>query len=834
MQIPAPCRSIGPRFPKRLRVAVASLLLAGLAAVPCAGQRDLPEVVRTLLEDAERYRESGRVDDAIAAYERALELGPATTAAYLSLGALLHENGSRERALEVFQAGLEVEPDDQDLLFNAAVTSLELDRLEAALSLAQRGSGRRGADVRFDQLRAAVLRRLDRHEESVRALEDARRKSPRDPRILYALGNAYHDVGRAEDSIRAYRDALERDGDFLRARYNLGAVLFEQGRYAEALSEYGLALAPIIEAFENGQDVDPVHARAFRNLGAIHVQNESWEGASVAYARAVSLQPEDPSSQFQLGMVRFRLGDAEAARSALERVLELSDEGRPTAHLVLAKIARQDERHEDATRHAEVAVEELDGSDREDALVLLAETRSLLGRSEEARDAYRRLLDLAPDRVEALVGLGIELRRSGRVEEARPLLQRARELAPGHPAVALELASLARQDGDRDLERRLYDEILSDRDLWPVRLNLALLLLREGDTAGARDQLRRILPDEAGAGPEPGPEVRDTVATVYGSVLIRQGDLAAAESVFSRVEGGDSGASAREAQGVLAALRGDLETAARTLGELPLDLPASRGNLGQVLWLLGRDEEAAPLLQAAAEASPSAVPLAAALADLAWRGGDREEAVRRFEAVERVCRGGQAEPDRAEVRGGRYRISVGSAAAHQELCTWSNKALARLRVAEASSRLGRSPSEAARLADRALAGGVEGPDRDLALLVRGSVRAGEPDARAAISDLEEALSGELSARARLVGLTNLGVAKLREGDRTGALRDLEAALRATSDPPEPAIWAAARAYDHPGGDLTRARELYLVLAAGSGPRAGEAAERAESLRSFVR
>lgn len=70
---------------------------------------------------------------AIVAYRQAIEADPALPAAYLSLGALLHESGELVAALSVYDAALARSPLDPDLHYNRAIVLEDLTRPDDAL-----------------------------------------------------------------------------------------------------------------------------------------------------------------------------------------------------------------------------------------------------------------------------------------------------------------------------------------------------------------------------------------------------------------------------------------------------------------------------------------------------------------------------------------------------------------------------------------------------------------------------------------------------------------------------------------------------------------------------
>ena len=270
---------------------VVTLLAALAVSSPTAAQDDVPEVVRSLLEQATRAAGAGRTEDALELYRQARELGPQVVQVYVDQGALLAGTGEFEAALESFQAGLRIEPDDRDLGFNAAVAALRLNRFDVAAGHARRVVENHPRDVDARLLQASALDRLNRHAEALSALQAADNLAPGNPRILYSLGNQYQRTGQAEQAVDAYRQAVRKDKKLLPAHFNLGAVLFELGRLDEALAAYEIALAPIDDAFRKGQAVDPVNALAYRNLGAIHLQASAFQKAVQALSKARQLAP---------------------------------------------------------------------------------------------------------------------------------------------------------------------------------------------------------------------------------------------------------------------------------------------------------------------------------------------------------------------------------------------------------------------------------------------------------------------------------------------------------------------------------------------------------------
>ncbi len=811
------------------------------AAVALNAQDDVPEVVRTQIEAGDRHRDAGRYDEAIAAYREAIRRGPSTVDVYVSLGALFHQRGELERSLEVFLEGLEIDGNHRDLLYNAAVVALALDRVEEARSYASRGLEDAPRDVELLMVESSALVRLERVEEALRPLEVAVDVRAGDPRILFRLGNLYHQLGRRQEAVDAYRKAVKRDRGMVRAYYNLGAVLFEEERFEEALEAYRVALEPLEKAMDAGQEIDPIHARAFLNLGAIHSRRSEWPFALAAYQRAVRLSPELPEGQYNLGYALVELERFEEATEAYEQALALDAE-LPLAYLHLGQIARRKGAFEDAARWLEAGMPRFTESSRLTALWALAECRRELGDPSGVEAAYRQILEQRPEDAGALLSLGRHLRQQDRGDEARPLLEQVRSLVPEESSAALELAALARSDGDDATEIRLYREILetsgSRPEMWPVRLNLALLLLRNGDVTAARGHLDELARAPSGRSAKNGAklpeEQRRLIATLRGLLSALEGDIRNARRQLSGIQ---ESAAATTAVAILDAVEGRPAKAVPTLQtgwEQTADGPLgalARANLGLALWSAGRSQDALPHLQAAAAAFPRQPAPRAALGDVELRRGRPADAAEHLTAASELC---ADTGTRSELPADFFEIALGESTG---LCSWVERSLGIAWVADALQRLapavaGRDSVRALRAQlDRALGLPLRPADRALALYARGTLALASGSPQSARQDLTRALGGELPDRLVALARNNLGVAWARSGNSDEARRTL-AAARATGAPA--AALNLGILADEPGGDPQQALELYGEYLKSGGPRRQEVAAWVERLRRIYR
>jgi tetratricopeptide (TPR) repeat protein len=124
-----------------------------------------------------------------------------------------------------------------------------------------------------------------------------------------SLARATEELGRVDDAARAYETALKlKPGDdALRSR--LGIMLLRAGREPQAL--------PLLRDLADRNTTVP---EVWIALGRLSFDQNDLPAAEKAFARATTLRDDGPV-WYDLGIVRFRLGNRAGALQAYERAL---------------------------------------------------------------------------------------------------------------------------------------------------------------------------------------------------------------------------------------------------------------------------------------------------------------------------------------------------------------------------------------------------------------------------------------------------------------------------------------------------------------------------------
>ena len=259
---------------------------------------------------------------------------------------------------------------------------------------------------------------------------------------------------RDAEAEALFREALKEAPGLPDAHYGLSLVMLARG-------EREVALRHATFAANNNPE-----ARMSAHLGLCHIELKSFIRASEALKRATRLDPNDKSSWNNLGIARRALGDGEGARLAFARALELDptfENAKANAALLQAEMAQRpsaeptaempdgriDELDAPVPQLDEInaAIERqeqlcIDNPDEAAAVIELARLYLEKGDGRSGVDAMWAFLARQPDAIDVIAAQGRALAQLRSFKEAQPLLERALEVLPDDVEVLLALAAV--------------------------------------------------------------------------------------------------------------------------------------------------------------------------------------------------------------------------------------------------------------------------------------------------------------------------------------------------------------------------------------------------------
>jgi tetratricopeptide (TPR) repeat protein len=227
----------------------------------------------------------GRLNEAIAQYEKALRLNPYYAEAHLNLGNALRKiPGRSSEVIAQYKEALRLEPDLVQAHFNlGSILDEDPGRSDEAVAQYKAALLLRPDYAEADyNLGCALSKKPGRLGEAIAYYEEALRLKPDLAEAHYNLGCALDGMpGRMNEAIAHYQEAVRLRPEYVEARSNLGTALVSQGRATEAIAQYEEALR-----------LRPEDAAIHLNLAYVLIRTPGRSKDGVAHLKEViRLQP---------------------------------------------------------------------------------------------------------------------------------------------------------------------------------------------------------------------------------------------------------------------------------------------------------------------------------------------------------------------------------------------------------------------------------------------------------------------------------------------------------------------------------------------------------------
>jgi protein O-GlcNAc transferase len=489
------------------------VFVAIMATVPfLSGQTASPNLseARSAMAAGIAAAHSGNLDQARAAFERAVKLAPNVSAAHTALGSVLLSQNQVTAALQELTRAHALDPGDVSIDLNLARAEVETGGFEGAVPLFRAALASSPPPVLSEDESLAYAKALAGTGDLTSAestLRNALTAAPNSARLNDALGTLLAQGGQLDQALPFFRHAIAADPTFARAQYHLGAALLASDQPQDALGpleaaatstpnsfdielQLGLALsalhkdtealshlrhaaelrasttppAPIyslalalqasgdpksaLPLFEAAlTDASVANSSALINDALAHVQTGDATGALPLYNRALKAGPDSAVLREDFGVAYLQQADLVDAIEQFKMGLALEPENAHLHYDLGLALKLKDD--------LPAAIPEFERSAQLDpTLPDPAYTLGVIymqqGKFPEAASQLQRATTLQPANGDAWALLGSVLKDSGDPKGATEALQRAIALQPNQPSLHVQLAALESQAGDRE------------------------------------------------------------------------------------------------------------------------------------------------------------------------------------------------------------------------------------------------------------------------------------------------------------------------------------------------------------------------------------------------
>ncbi|MEZ5045314.1 MAG: tetratricopeptide repeat protein [Saprospiraceae bacterium] len=164
--------------------------------------------------------------EALASYDKAIELNPEYASAFNNRGTVLSKLDRKAEALASYDKAIELNPEYASAFYNRGTVLDDLDRKAEALASYDKAIELNPEDASAFYNRGTVLDDLDRKAEALASYDKAIELNPEYASAFYNRGNVLDDLDRKAEALASYDKAIELNPEYASAFYNRGTVLF--------------------------------------------------------------------------------------------------------------------------------------------------------------------------------------------------------------------------------------------------------------------------------------------------------------------------------------------------------------------------------------------------------------------------------------------------------------------------------------------------------------------------------------------------------------------------------------------------------------------------------
>ena len=269
-----------------------------------------PTVVAAMAQGDECYA-NYRHDEAIAAYNRAVELDPRYIPAYDSRGKTRYRQRNYQGAILDHTLAIQLGPKAISLAYRsrAYAAAKEFDKAlvdaDEAIRLDQ-------ACAEAHSSRGVVLLVLKRTAEALTEHNEAIRLAPNYAAAYNSRGNAYESQQESSKAIADYDQAIRLAPKYAIAYNNRGNAYRNLRDYTRAMADYDQAIR-----------IDPKYVGAYYNRGNAYRDQREFSKAVADYSEVIRLDPKSAATYCNRGTAYAGLQDAAKAMADYDEAIRL-------------------------------------------------------------------------------------------------------------------------------------------------------------------------------------------------------------------------------------------------------------------------------------------------------------------------------------------------------------------------------------------------------------------------------------------------------------------------------------------------------------------------------
>ena len=285
-----------------------------------------------------------RYQDALAAYQEAVNISPEFAPGWSGQGKTLSELKKYEEALAAYDQAIQIQPDYLEAWSGRGFVLRNLQRYPEAIASFDKALQLDDNSPKIWNAKGEVFSNLQQYNNAIQSYQKAVELQPNYYEAWYSQGLAFHKLKQYDDAITAYETAIEFKPDYGQAWYSLGNSLFNLNRFDYALEAYDKAVQyrpnfypawfsrsnilitlrrypQAIASYDQAIKYNPNDYQSWYSRGwALH-QSQRYEEAIESYKKAAALKGNDAQIWYNLGNSQYILQKYKEAIASYDKAV---------------------------------------------------------------------------------------------------------------------------------------------------------------------------------------------------------------------------------------------------------------------------------------------------------------------------------------------------------------------------------------------------------------------------------------------------------------------------------------------------------------------------------
>ena len=237
---------------------------------------------KVFYEVANLYLSLEKNEEAIAAYDQALQIKPDKHEAWNNRGNALHDLGRCEEAIAAYDKALQIKPDKHKAWNSRGNVLVNLGRYEEAIAAYDKTLQIKPDNHEAWHNRGSAMGILGRYEEALAAYDKVLQTKPDAQNVVDNRGVVLTRLGQYEKALTAFNQAIELEPNNLQSQINRGILFAWMGRYAEG-----------IETCDGILQANPNHVDALYGKACCNALQKNIDDSIKYLALAIDQEPDE-------------------------------------------------------------------------------------------------------------------------------------------------------------------------------------------------------------------------------------------------------------------------------------------------------------------------------------------------------------------------------------------------------------------------------------------------------------------------------------------------------------------------------------------------------------